>query len=116
VSEGFARSALGQYLLESFMDATEGLDGEAIGRVFEALGVADVQPKLATFRTPSLVINGEFDGALPRGTETAKMIPGARHVILKGAGHACNLEDPRAFDQAVIDFLCDHHLMPGRPA
>jgi pimeloyl-ACP methyl ester carboxylesterase len=116
VSKAFAQSAHGQYLLDSFMDATEGLDGEAIGRVFEAMSVADVQPKLATFRTPSLVINGEFDGALPRGTETAKMIPGARHVILKGAGHACNLEDPQAFDAAVISFLGDHGLMQKHPA
>jgi pimeloyl-ACP methyl ester carboxylesterase len=116
VSQGFARTAFGQYWLESFMDATEGLDGEAIGRVFEAMGVADVQPKLPTFRTPSLVINGEFDGALPRGTETAKMIPDARHVILKNAGHACNLEDPEAFDAAVIAFLRDHRLMPTKPA
>jgi pimeloyl-ACP methyl ester carboxylesterase len=116
VSQRFAKSAFGQYLLESFMDATEGLDGLAIGRVFEAMSVADVQPKLATFNTPSLVINGEFDGALPRGTETAKMIPGARHAILKDAGHACMIEDPEAFDAAVIAFLGDHGLMPKHPS
>jgi pimeloyl-ACP methyl ester carboxylesterase len=115
VSPAFAESALGRYLLAAFMDATEGLDADAIARVFEAMTVADVQPKLATFRTPSLVVNGEFDSALPRGTETARLIPGARHVVLKNAGHACNLEDPQAFDAAVIDFLKDHGLMPRRP-
>jgi pimeloyl-ACP methyl ester carboxylesterase len=116
VSKHFAQSALGRYLLTSFMDTTEGLDPEAIARVFEALSVADVQPKLPSFRTPALVINGEFDGALPRGTETAKLIAGARHVILKGAGHACNIEDPEAFDSAVIAFLDDHGLMPKHPS
>jgi len=116
VSSAFAQSPMGRHLLGNFMDATEGLDAEAIARVFEAMTVADVQPKLATFRTPSLVINGEFDSALPRGTETAQLIPGARHIVLKNAGHACNLEDPAAFDQAVIAFLNDHGLMPARPS
>ncbi|HTI87776.1 MAG TPA: alpha/beta hydrolase [Alphaproteobacteria bacterium] len=116
VSKHFAKSTFGQYLLESFMDATEGLDGRAIGRVFEAMSVADVQPKLAMFKTPSLVVNGEFDSALPRGAETAKMIPGARHVVLKNAGHACMVEDPEAFDAAVIAFLRDHRLMPANPS
>jgi pimeloyl-ACP methyl ester carboxylesterase len=116
VSKAFAQSAHGQYLLESFMDATEGLDGETIGRVFEAMSVADVQPKLPSFQTPSLVINGEHDSALAAGTATAKMIPGVRHAILKNAGHACMIEDPKAFDDAVIAFLADHGLMPKHPS
>lgn len=116
VSPAFSKRPLGRYLLDSFMDATEGLDPEAIARVFEALAVADVQPKLPTFRTPSLIINGEHDGALPRGAETAKLIPKARHVILKDTGHACNIEDPAAFDSAVMMFLTDHGLMPKKPS
>jgi 3-oxoadipate enol-lactonase len=116
VSPLFPETPLGRYLIDGFMDATEGLDPEAIARVFEALTVSDVQPKLPSFRTPSLVINGEHDGALPRGTETAKLIPNARHVILKDAGHACNIEDPMAFDAAVMAFLADHGLMPKHPS
>jgi pimeloyl-ACP methyl ester carboxylesterase len=57
-------------------------------------------------------VNGEFDSALPRGTETANAIPGAKHVILKGAGHACNIEDPAMFDSIAIDFLKGKGLMP----
>ena len=37
-------------------------------------------------------------------------------VILKDAGHACNLEDPMAFDAAVMAFLADHGLMPKHPS
>jgi len=116
LSQGFARSPLGQHLVGAFMDATEGLDPEAIARVFEALSVADVQPKLPAFRTPSLIVNGEFDSALAAGTKTAGLIPHARHVILKNAGHACNLEDPEAFDAAVMAFLTENGLMPKRPS
>lgn len=116
VSPAFAKSPLGQYFIGGFMDATEGLDPEAIARVFEGLGVADVQPKLPAFRTPSLIINGEFDSALAAGTKTAELIPHARHVVLKNAGHACNIEDPQAFDAAVIDFLSANGLMPKHPS
>ena len=116
VSEGFAKSTMGRYFADSFMDATEGLDPEGIARVFEALAVSDVQPKLPTYKVPSLIINGEFDSALKAGTETAGLIKGSRHVVLKNAGHACNLEVPDAFDGAVISFLADNNLMPKHPA
>jgi pimeloyl-ACP methyl ester carboxylesterase len=48
-----------------------------------------------------------------RGGETAAMIPGAQHVVLPGAGHACCIEDPAAFDAAVIAFLKANRLWPG---
>jgi pimeloyl-ACP methyl ester carboxylesterase len=43
--------------------------------------------------------------SLKRGTETASMIPGAQHVVIPGTGHACCIEDPAAFDAAVMAFL-----------
>jgi pimeloyl-ACP methyl ester carboxylesterase len=36
---------------------------------------------------------------------TAARIPGARYVCLPDVGHLPNLEAPRAFDAAVLDFL-----------
>jgi 3-oxoadipate enol-lactonase len=116
MSEGYAKSTMGQYFVNSFMDATEGLDAEGIARVFEALTVSDIQPKLPAYKVPSLIINGEFDSALKAGTETAGLIKGSRHVVLKNAGHACNLEVPDAFDGAVASFLADNNLMPKRPS
>jgi pimeloyl-ACP methyl ester carboxylesterase len=43
--------------------------------------------------------------SLKGGAETASLIPGARHVVIPGTGHACNIEDPAAFDRAVFEFL-----------
>ncbi len=60
-----------------------------------------------------MIINGELDGARPRGTETASLIPHARHEVLPGAGHACMIEDPAGFDALVIDFLSQVGLMPN---
>jgi len=56
-------------------------------------------------KPPTLVINGAHDVSLERGRETALLIPGARHVVIPGSGHACCIEDPAAFDRAVVDFL-----------
>lgn len=113
VAPGFPKTRLGDYLLTMQTEKDPALSGEAIARVFEALAEAGVDDRLASMKPPVLVVNGEFDSALPRGTETAKAIPGAQHVVLKGAGHACNIEDPAAFDSAAIDFLKSKGLMPG---
>ena len=112
VAPGFPKTKLGDYLLTMQTEKDPALSGAAIARVFEALAEAGVDDRLAAMKPPVLVVNGEFDSALVRGAETAKMIPGAKHVVLKGAGHACNIEDPAAFDSAAIDFLKSKGLMP----
>jgi pimeloyl-ACP methyl ester carboxylesterase len=35
----------------------------------------------------------------------AAKIPGATKVVLEGAGHAANIDQPEAFNQAVLAFL-----------
>jgi pimeloyl-ACP methyl ester carboxylesterase len=112
VAPDFPKTRLGDYLLQTQTDKDEALSGNAIARVFEALGNAGVDERLATMKPPVLVVNGEHDTALPRGRETAAAIPGACHVVLTGAGHACNIEQPHAFDEAVIAFLKGTGLMP----
>jgi pimeloyl-ACP methyl ester carboxylesterase len=113
VAPDFPKTRIGDYLLKTQTEKDEALSGNAIARVFEALGNAGVDDRLASMKPPVLVVNGEHDTALPRGRETAAAIPGARHVVLKGAGHACNIEAPGAFDDAVIAFLREKGLMPS---
>jgi pimeloyl-ACP methyl ester carboxylesterase len=50
--------------------------------------------------------------SLQRGTDTASLIPGAKHVVLPGTGHACCIEDPAAFEAAVREFLEANGLWP----
>jgi pimeloyl-ACP methyl ester carboxylesterase len=40
------------------------------------------------------------------------LIKGARHEVIKGAGHLCILENPAAFDALVIEFLTANGLYP----
>jgi pimeloyl-ACP methyl ester carboxylesterase len=110
--DGFGDTALGAYLHNMFSERDPWHDPAAVCAVFRALSAGDARPYLADYKVPALIINGEFDNARPRGTETARLLKGARHKILPGAGHACMIEDPAGFDQLVIDFLAAHGLMP----
>ena len=114
VSPSFAQSDLGQYLLGLFVKRGRdfGWSAEGIVEVLRARRGTDMTARLAEMTVPTLVINGEFDNGLAGGTRTATMTPGAVHRILQGAGHACCIEDPGAFDTFVLDFLDDHQLLP----
>jgi pimeloyl-ACP methyl ester carboxylesterase len=114
VSKTFAASPLGRHLLRSFVERDAILDPESIAQVFRALTISDLTPQLPGYRTPTLIVNGEHDGALPGGTKTASLIAHAEHRILPDTGHCCFLEDPAGFEEIVIDFLERNRLMPPR--
>lgn len=58
---------------------------------------------------PTLVITGSQDMLTPCGDaeELAEMIPGARLRELRGAAHGLMVEQPNAFNTAVLEFLRD---------
>jgi pimeloyl-ACP methyl ester carboxylesterase len=40
----------------------------------------------------------------------ASKIPGAKKVVIAGAGHAANIDQPEAFNAAVLAFLAEAGL------
>jgi 3-oxoadipate enol-lactonase len=65
---------------------------------------------LEKIAAPTHVVVGEQD-ALTRpalSREMARRIPSSRLTIIEGAGHLSNIEQPEAFNRAVLDFLIDH--------
>lgn len=61
---------------------------------------------LPTINVPALVIAGADDEPFLAATDyMAGKIPDAEKVIIENAGHAVNLDQPAAFNQAVEDFL-----------
>jgi len=62
---------------------------------------------LQDLRLPALVVVGERD--LPdfqdMSDEVVKRLPGARKVVLEGAGHWCNMEAPESFNRVLLEFL-----------
>src|SRR5207302_3247330 len=99
VSTECPQTVLGKYLLALFTDTDPILNAEALRKIFEALEVKNLTPRLPELRMPVLTLNGEFDGTLPRTREMSQNIRGAVHQIIPGAGHACCLENPVVFDQ-----------------
>jgi pimeloyl-ACP methyl ester carboxylesterase len=62
---------------------------------------------LPSITVPTLVITGDEDALIPveESRQMAKAVPGATLVIVAGAGHLANLEQPDAFNQALHQFL-----------
>lgn len=81
---------------------------EAVYRdTVRCLTTFDRREALPRIAVPTLLIAGEGDKAAPLRTmqRMAEAIPGARLVVLPGAGHLGHLEQPAAFNVALTDFL-----------
>jgi pimeloyl-ACP methyl ester carboxylesterase len=77
--------------------AARGIMAQRDLAVFESLGTIDV---------PALVVVGSEDTDFLAAAEVMeRRIPGARRVVLEGAGHAANMDAQPAFDAAVLEFL-----------
>ena len=81
------------------------LSAPAIAEIFNALQNRDLTARLPELQMPVLIMNGEFDNSLKRSKEMSTRIAAAEHHVIPGAGHACCLEDPAAFDGMVLRFL-----------
>jgi pimeloyl-ACP methyl ester carboxylesterase len=112
VTQGWADTAIGRYVLDGFVERDGALDAESIAQVFGALTVSDLTDRLPAYKSPTLIVNGEFDNALKGGTRTASLIAHAEHKIIPNTGHCCFLEDPAGFDALVTDFLKRNRLWP----
>jgi 3-oxoadipate enol-lactonase len=113
VSKGFPETKLGKYLLGMHTEMDSRLSAPAIAEIFHALENRDLTARLPELKMPVLIMNGEFDNSLKRSREMSTKIAGAEHHVIAGAGHACCLEDPAAFDEVVLAFLRRHKFLQG---
>jgi pimeloyl-ACP methyl ester carboxylesterase len=62
---------------------------------------------LPAFALPALVVGAEQDLAVPLeySQVLAEGLPNSKLVIIRGAGHMANLEQPELFNAALVDFL-----------
>ena len=66
---------------------------------------------LPEIKVPSLVLVGANDTPFLAASDyMAAKIPGAKKVVLPDAGHAANIDQPAAFNAAVLGFLGDLQL------
>jgi len=61
---------------------------------------------LPNIKVPVLIIVGANDTPFLAGTDyMAGRIPNARKVVIADAGHASNIDQPEAFNRAVLEFM-----------
>jgi pimeloyl-ACP methyl ester carboxylesterase len=62
--------------------------------------------RLPEVGVPTLVVVGADDTDFLAASEVmARKIPGAAHVVIPKAGHGANVDQPEAFNRAILDFL-----------
>jgi 3-oxoadipate enol-lactonase len=67
----------------------------------------DTTPVLATIRSPTLILVGDQDAVTPPSEAKAmqERINGSQLIVIPGAGHMSNMENPSAFNHALLGFL-----------
>ena len=74
----------------------------------EAFGRTDFRDELKKITVPTLVIHGDSDGIVPfevSGKRSAKAIPGAKLVLIKGGPHGMNVTHAEEYNRALVDFI-----------
>lgn len=115
--QSLAASAPGRWFSEAFVRAEPsvvkaaqaqiaGIDPEGYASCCEALAHSDLRAGIGRIAVPTLLVAGEADPVTT--VEDAKamqaVIPHARLAVLR-ASHLSNLEQPDAFNHAVLGFL-----------
>lgn len=72
----------------------------------------DRRAALPSIRVPTLILAGSDDRTAPAATmeRMAAKIPGAEFVTLEGCGHLGPMDQPDAFNAALLAFLQRHGL------
>jgi len=130
-TEGIAalHDAIGQWAVEHFggsIDETLSARAEALIATYSGADLLDppqpsnlVTPagvaELAAVTSPTLVICGEDELSFVEAAAELAVegIPGARRVVISGAGHVANWQEPDQFASAVLEFLGSLR-QPGR--
>jgi 3-oxoadipate enol-lactonase len=84
-----------------------GCDPEGYAGCAEAIADMDLRPLLGSVKAPTLVLSGELDPAAPpwQGASTARAIPGARFVVVRGTSHFAHYESPGPVTDAIARHL-----------
>jgi pimeloyl-ACP methyl ester carboxylesterase len=109
-SEGLGRLAAGSVEMRtSSHRSAEGLALAARGMLTQK--DARVITSLPTIRVPSIVVVGAKDAPFLAASDyMAAKIPGAKKAVIPDAGHAANIDQPEAFNTAILGFLAETGL------
>jgi pimeloyl-ACP methyl ester carboxylesterase len=83
---------------------------ESMSTALCVMAEADQRDLLPRIAVPTLLIWGELDARSPLNVarQFEQAIPDTKLVVIPGAGHVSNLEQPEPFNDAVREFCCAH--------
>ena len=86
------------------------LHKESYLKTIEASLTFDRSAEVERIAVPTLLLYGEHDRLTPPdvGRALAGRIAGSRFVMIEDAGHLANMEQPQAFNAALLAFLEEH--------
>ena len=89
------------------IDKIRQADPRAYRKAMRSLVLFDNRRQLKNLTMPVLVITGARDGTVSPTAQTALagFIPRSQHVVIPGAGHAVNVDQPILFNQILLNFL-----------
>jgi pimeloyl-ACP methyl ester carboxylesterase len=114
---GFTRTLSGLFagdppvqLLPLLEEMAADVRRESMETVLRVMAAADQRDLLPRIAVPTLLIWGELDARSPLSIarQFEQTIDGAKLVVLPGAGHMSNLEQPERFNTAVREFCRAH--------
>lgn len=89
------------------VDSMSRLHKDSYIKTIEASVGMDHEDLYAGIDAPTLVVVGALDRLTPpaMAQQIVDRVPGSRLAVIEGAGHLSNIENPAAFDRAVLEFL-----------
>jgi pimeloyl-ACP methyl ester carboxylesterase len=88
---------------------------EALIRQIRASSRHDLRDRLGDLTMPVHVVSGDRDVLIPvwKGEEVAERVPDATLTVLRGIGHAMNMERAEEFNAAVLEWLRERTSAPA---
>lgn len=89
-----------------------GIPPDTYRKAVRLLTTFDRRRELADIKVPALLIAGSDDKTAPPAMmeRMAQKIPGAEYALLEGCGHLGPMDQPEAFNAALLSFLKRHEL------
>ena len=117
ILDHFSEAGKAQPILQHYARMVVELDNlSTLGSIIamnEALANPPPEEFYRKLSAPFLIIGGTLDRSYSGAMEMQKVIKGSEFRSIEGAGHACMIEQPWAYDAHCIEFLSKLGLFPG---
>ena len=99
---------------EELVASIDMMRDESYRKTLEASVAQDRDAPVETIRVPTQIVTGEEDHVYSPelARAMANRIPKAKLVLMKGAGHLANLEQPDEFNALLLEFLLANNPRP----